>query len=101
MNTDNLSVARLIQLGDILEIFERYEKKASAVSGHSGGFTRTDYTGFDKDNAYFTLTWGIQSDVQDTVHKEDYELAWNIVTDMKMPSIEKINYIYLRGMAEN
>lgn len=65
------------KLSAVLDRFETETKIDTAIRNISGGFAQADYSSHDREWIYVTLKWGVQNDVDDDVHEEDWKLAWN------------------------
>ena len=62
------------KLIEFLEIFENNEAHETAVDRCSGGYANAEYDYTEDGTVYITLKWGIQNDVEDTLHTEHYTL---------------------------
>ena len=52
--------------------FEWNTEKETGVSKISGGFARAVIEDMDDDDFFVTLSWGVQSDCEDHVHREKW-----------------------------
>lgn len=64
------------KLSRVLDLFEQQTKVETGVRKISGGYAQADYSSHDSDWIYVTLKWGVQNDVDDDTHEEDWKLAW-------------------------
>lgn len=62
-------------LSDVLDQFEHQTIIETAVRRISGGFANAEYSSCDRDWVYITLKWGVQNDVDNDVHEEDWKIA--------------------------
>lgn len=62
------------KLKEIMDMFEWKTIRETGVHGISGGFANVDFSGYDDQYFYFTLKWGIQNDVENTSHTEEWKL---------------------------
>lgn len=62
------------KLKELLEKFEYQTVRETGVYLHSGGFANADVNDYDDEYWYVILKWGIQNDVQNTVHTEHYKI---------------------------
>ena len=58
----------------VLEKLEQDTMIDTGVSKISGGFASADMFNYDEDYIDVELKWGVQSDVEDSVHTEQYKV---------------------------
>lgn len=76
------------RLSSILDMFEHATMMETGIIRISGGFAVAEYSSHNDDWIYVTLKWGVQSDVENNVHEEDWQLSWEHF--YKSDSIKKI-----------
>lgn len=84
-----LSTKQLGTLAEVLRLFERVIEKETAVHYISGGFAQAEVYDEDEDCLNIELKWGVQSDCQNTVHTEQYQLPIEVL-DRKIPIAEMV-----------
>ena len=62
------------RLSSILFDFETATKNETGVKKISGGFAQAEYSSHDGHFIYVNLKWGVQNDVDNDVHEEDWKL---------------------------
>ena len=77
-------------LKKILDQFEYATVLDTGVKKISGGFADADFSDVDEDWIYITLKWGVQNDVDNDVHEEDWKLPREILLDSDMTVKEKV-----------
>ena len=77
-------------LKKILDQFEHAIMLDTGIKKISGGFANADFADADKDWVYITLVWGVQNDVDNDVHTEDWKLDRDILLRSDMTVKEKV-----------
>ena len=69
-----MSRQELRRLADVLEAFEHRTLDETGVRRVSGGFAHADMFNYDDTYVDIQLKWGVQSDCENRVHTEQYNL---------------------------
>lgn len=77
-------------LKKVLDQFEHATMLDTGVKKISGGFAKAEFSDCDDDYIYIELTWGVQNDVDDDVHTEDWKLDRDILLRSDMTVKEKV-----------
>jgi hypothetical protein len=81
------------ELEALKKIFDEFEHQTICETGVrkiSGGFADADMADVDSDWVYITLKWGVQNDVDDDVHEEDWKIPREILLKSDMTIKEKV-----------
>jgi predicted RNA-binding Zn-ribbon protein involved in translation (DUF1610 family) len=87
---NNLTDDETEALKKILDQFEYATVLDTAVNKISGGFANAEFADVDNDWVYITLKWGVQNDVDNDVHEEDWKLDRKILLRSDMTIKEKV-----------
>ena len=80
------------ELSKMLSLFESQTLYETGIHKISGGFATADMFDYDDEYIDLELKWGIQSDVQDDVHTEQYKLNRQILTS-NLSLVDKVKEI--------
>jgi len=70
-------------LQKVLDEFEHQTLCETGTRKISGGFANAELSCSDEDWIYITLKWGVQNDVDNDTHEEDWKLDINVLTSGK------------------
>ena len=63
------------KLKEVLNEFEYQTLFETGVKKISGGYANAEYSSHNEDWIYITLKWGVQSDVDNDTHEEDWMIS--------------------------
>ena len=69
---------RIKEVLDTLEVKTYFD---TGIKHISGGFANAEMTNYDEDWVYIELRWGVQNDVTNEVHTEEYKL---LLTEIRL-----------------
>ena len=69
-----MKTKELERLKKAIQNFELQTLSETGVGKISGGFANVEYHNYDKDYFDIELTWGVQSDCENTIHTENYKI---------------------------
>lgn len=81
--SNDLNETETETLKKVLDQFEHATLLDTGTKKISGGFANADFDGVDEDWIYITLKWGVQNDVDDDVHTEDWKLDRKVLSNGK------------------
>ena len=78
--TQFLNKNEITKLKEVLDQFEHATLLDTGTKKISGGFALAELTGYDNHWLYIRLKWGVQNDVDNDTHTEDWKLAREILS---------------------
>lgn len=78
--TQLLNTNEITKLKEVLDQFEHATLLDTGTQKISGGFALAELTGYDNYWIYISLKWGVQNDVDNDTHTEDWKLAREILS---------------------